>query len=245
MSENQGHSPLAQFEIHPLIDLKSGTLDLSFTNASLFMVLAVSSIIFFMLGATRSRSIVPGRWQCMAEMAYEFIAGLLRENVGNEGRKFFPLVFSAFMFILFCNLLGMLPYSFTATSHIAVTFALAAALFFIVTVVGFARHGLHFLSLFAPQGVPLWMMPLIIPIECISYLIRPVSLSIRLAANMIAGHVLLKVIAGFILPLGVFGILPGASLVLFIGFEIFIACLQAYIFSMLLCVYLNDAVNLH
>lgn len=243
MSEK--HSPLAQFEIHPLINFKAGTLDLSFTNASLFMVLAVSAIIFFMIGATRQRAMIPGRWQCMAEMAYEFIANLLRENVGSEGRKFFPLVFCTFMFILLCNLLGMVPYSFTATSHIAVTFALAAALFLIITAVGFIRHGLHFFSLFAPQGVPTWMMPVIVPIECISYLIRPVSLSIRLAANMIAGHVLLKVIAGFILPLGIFGILPGAFLVLFIGFEIFIACLQAYIFSMLLCVYLNDAVNLH
>lgn len=245
MSEKHGHSPLAQFEIHPILSLKTGALDLSFTNASLFMVLAVSAIIFFMIGSTRSRSLVPGRWQCMAEMVYEFIAGLLRENVGNEGRKFFPLIFCSFMFILFCNLAGMLPYSFTVTSHIAVTFALAAFLFLIVTIVGFARHGLHFLALFAPQGVPGWMMPVIVPIELISYLIRPVSLSIRLAANMIAGHVLLKVIAGFILPLGIFGILPGAFLVLFIGFEIFIACLQAYIFSMLLCVYLNDAVHLH
>jgi F-type H+-transporting ATPase subunit a len=165
MSEK--HSPLAQFEIHPLINFKAGTLDLSFTNASLFMVLAVSAIIFFMIGATRQRAMIPDRWQCMAEMAYEFIANLLRENVGSEGRKFFPLVFCTFMFILLCNLLGMVPYSFTATSHIAVTFSLAAALFLIITAVGFIRHGLHFFSLFAPQGVPTWMMPVIIPIECI------------------------------------------------------------------------------
>ena len=245
MSEHQGHNPLAQFEIHPLIDFKMGGFDLSFTNASLFMVLAVSGIIFFMLGSTQNRSLVPGRWQCMAEMIYEFIAGMLHENVGPQGMRFFPLVFSAFMFILFCNMLGMMPYSFTATSHIAVTFGLAAVLFIIVTLYGVIRHGTHFFSLFAPEGVPAWIMPVIVPIELVSYLVRPVSLSIRLAANMIAGHVLLKIFAGFILVLGVFGIFPGAFLVVFIGFEIFIACLQAYIFTMLLCVYLNDAVNLH
>ena len=245
MSEQHGHNPLAQFEIHPLVDFKVGGVDLSFTNASLFMALAVSGIIFFILGSTRARAMVPGRWQCMAEMLYEFIAGMLHENVGKDGLKFFPLVFSTFMFILFCNLLGMMPYSFTATSHIAVTFALAAALFLAMTIFGLARHGLHFFSLFAPEGVPAWIMPVIIPIELVSYLVRPVSLSIRLAANMIAGHVLLKIFAGFVIALGIFGIFPGAFLVLFIGFEIFIACLQAYIFTMLLCVYLNDAVNLH
>ena len=245
MTEHHGHNPLAQFEIHPIFDFKMGGIDLSFTNASLFMVLAVSGIIFFMLGATRYRSLIPGRWQCMAEMIYEFIAGMLMENVGSDGLKFFPLIFSSFMFILFCNLLGMMPYSFTATSHIAVTFALAGGLFVIVTLFGLFRHGLHFFSLFAPQGVPAWIMPVIVPIELVSYLVRPVSLSIRLAANMIAGHVLLKIFAGFVLALGIWGIFPQAFLVVFIGFEIFIACLQAYIFTMLLCVYLNDAVNLH
>ena len=245
MTENHGHSPLAQFEIHPIFDFKMGSFDLSFTNASLFMVLATSCIIFFMMGATRYRAMIPGRLQCAAEMLYEFIAGMIMENVGKDGLKFFPLIFSAFMFILFCNLLGMTPYSFTATSHIAVTFALAATLFLIVTLYGIVRHGTHFFALFVPEGVPSWIMPLIVPIELVSYIVRPVSLSIRLAANMIAGHVLLKIFAGFVVTLGVWGIFPQAFLVMFIGFEIFIACLQAYIFTMLLCIYLNDAVNLH
>lgn len=246
MTEHHGHSPLAQFEIHPLIDFKAGDIDLSFTNASLMMVLAVSAILFFLIGSTRPRALVPGRWQAVAEMFYEFVANLIKENVGNEGRQYFPLIFSVFMFVLFCNLLGMLPYSFTVTSHIAVTFFMAGALFIMVTTVGIIRHGFHFFSLFLPQGTPGWMAPLMVLIELFAYLARPVSLSVRLAANMLAGHTMLKVIAGFVIMLGfIGGWAPFALLIALSGFEIFVAVLQAYIFAILLCVYLNDSVNLH
>lgn len=241
-----GHSPLAQFEIHPLIGIDAGGVDLSFTNASLFMVLAVSGILFFLIGASRQRALVPGRLQATAEMFYEFIANLMKENVGNEGRRYFPLVFSTFMFVLFTNLLGMLPYSFTVTSHIIVTFALAFFLFLFVTGVGLYRHGFHFFSLFLPQGTPGWMAPLMVFIELFAYLARPISLSVRLAANMLAGHTMLKVIAGFVVMLGFLGgWLPFALLIVLSGFEIFVAVLQAYIFAILICVYLNDAVHLH
>lgn len=246
MADSHGHSPLAQFEIHPLMDITVGGVNLSFTNASLFMVLAVSGILLFLVGASRPRALVPGRLQATAEMFYEFIAGMMKENIGNEGRKYFPLVFSTFMFVLFTNLLGMLPYSFTVTSHIAVTFAIALFLFLFITVVGLVRHGLHFFSLFLPHGTPGWMAPLMVFIELFAYLARPVSLSVRLAANMLAGHTMLKVIAGFVIMLGfVGGWLPFALLIVLSGFEIFVAVLQAYIFAILVCVYLNDAVHLH
>jgi len=165
--------------------------------------------------------------------------------VGNEGRKYFPFVFTLFMFVLFGNLLGMTPYSFTFTSHIAVTFALAIVIFIGVTILGFAKHGIHFFSFFLPPGTPLPMWPLLIPIEVISYLSRPISLSVRLFANMLAGHTLLKVIAGFIAVLGVFGVVPLAFVVVLTGLEILIAFLQAYVFTILTCLYINDALHLH
>lgn len=199
---------------------------------------------FMVLGMRRS-AIVPGRWQCAAEMAYEFIANMLRDTVGQEGRKYFPFVFTVFMFVLFGNLLGMVPYSFTFTSHIVVTFALAFIIFVGVTILGFVKHGFHFFSFFVPPGTPLPMYPLLIPIEVISYLSRPISLSVRLFANMLAGHTLLKVIAGFVWALGVFGILPLAFVVALTGLEILIACLQAYVFTILTCLYINDALHLH
>ena len=245
MAENGGHSPLEQFTIKRIAEFDVGGLDLSFTNSSAFMVLAVligSSILI--LGMRRG-ALVPGRMQSIAELSYEFIAGLIRDTVGSEGRRYFPIVFTLFMFILIGNLLGMIPYSFTFTSHIIVTFALAAVVFIGVTILAVVKHGLHFFSFFVPPGAPLYMWPLLIPIEVISYLSRPISLSVRLFANMLAGHTLIKVIAGFIALLGVFGILPFALVVALTGLEILIAFLQAYVFAILTCLYINDALHLH
>ena len=238
-------SPLQQFEIKPIIPIELGGADVSFTNSSLFMVISLVAISAFMILGMRRGAIVPGRWQCATEMAYEFIANMLRDTVGQEGRKYFPFVFTVFMFVLFGNLLGMVPYSFTFTSHIVVTFALAFIIFVGVTILGFVKHGLHFFSFFVPPGTPLPMYPLLIPIEVISYLSRPISLSVRLFANMLAGHTLLKVIAGFVWALGLFGVLPLAFVVALTGLEILIACLQAYVFTILTCLYINDALHLH
>lgn len=240
------NNPLAQFEIKPIIELEFMGYDISFTNSSLFMLLSLIFAVGFMLYATRKKTLIPSRGQAMAETLYSLIDDMLLQNVGYGGRKFFPLIFSLFMFILFCNLFGMMPYSFTSTSHIIVTFALAILVFFIVTMVGFINHGFHFLSLFLPKGTPGWLAPLIILIELFAYLARPVSLSLRLAANMIAGHVLLKVLVGFLVAMSIYlKPLPVPLIVVIIGFEIFVAMLQAYIFTILTCVYLNDAVNLH
>ena len=235
-----------QFEINRLLKLDLFGLDVSFTNSSLFMVLAVSIALLFLTMAMNNRSLVPSRMQSIAELSYEFVANMIRENVGKEGMKYFPFVFSLFIFVLMCNMLGMLPGSFTVTSHIVVTFALAALVFVVVTGIGFARHGLGYLKLFVPDGVPMWLMPLIVPIELISYLIRPVSLSVRLFANMMAGHTMLKVFAGFVVSLGVVGgIAPLIATVAFTGLELVVAFLQAFIFTVLTCIYLNDAVNMH
>jgi len=240
-----GHSPLAQFEIHHIVPIKIGGYDVSFTNSSLMMVIAVALATTFLLLGMRRGALVPGRWQSAAEVTYEFVADLFRETVGQEGRRFFPFVFTLFLFILFGNMLGLLPYSFTFTSHIIVTFALAAVVFVGVTIVGFAKHGLHFFSFFVPPGAPILMWPLLIPIEVISYLSRPISLSVRLFANLLAGHTLLKVIAGFVAVLGVAGVLPLAVVIALTGLEMLIAFLQAYVFAILTCLYLNDALHLH
>ena len=217
------------------------------------MLLAIIAVSFFIIFGMRKSALVPGRMQSMAELSYEFIANMLKENVGNEGRKYFPFVFTVFMFVLFCNLLGLLPYSFTPTSHIIVTFSLAMLVFTTVVIIGFAKHGLGFFKLFAPSGVPGWIVPFLIPIEIISFLARPISLSIRLAAAMTAGHILLKVFAGFIIMLGgagIFGtiagiVVPLPLLVVLMGLELFVAFLQAYIFSMLTSIYLHDSIHLH
>ena len=239
-------SPLEQFTVKPIIPIHLGGIDASLTNAGVFMVATVAAITLFLMIGTRKKAMVPGRMQSLAELSYEFIAGMIRDNVGNEGRKFFPFVFSLFMFILFANLLGMLPYSFTFTSHIVVTFAMATAVFIGVTIVGIARHGFHFLSFFVPKGVPAVMLPLLVPIEILSYLSRPLSLSIRLFANMMAGHTMMKVFAGFIIPLGfIGGWAPLAVDVALTGFEFLVAFLQAYVFTVLTCLYLNDAIHLH
>ncbi|MGI9524212.1 MAG: F0F1 ATP synthase subunit A [Hyphomicrobiaceae bacterium] len=234
-----------QFEINRFLKLEIGGLDASFTNSSAFMVAALVCVLGFLTLAMSNRTLVPGRMQSVAELSYEFIANLLRENVGKEGMKYMPFVFTLFMFILACNMLGMLPYSFTVTSHIVVTFALAALVFVVVTAIGFARHGIGFLKLFVPDGVPLALLILIVPIELISYLIRPISLSVRLFANMMAGHTMLKVFAGFVVSLGAFGVVPLLATIAFTGLEFVVAFLQAFIFSVLTCIYLNDAVNMH
>ena len=243
----EAHSPLAQFEIKPIGGpIHIGGLDVSFTNSSLWMVIAVAAITVFMLLGTRKQAIVPGRWQSLCEGMYDFISNMLRDNVGNEGRAYFPFVFSLLMFILFANVLGLLPGAFTVTSHIIVTFGMAAFIFLMVTLVGIVRHGFHFFTYFAPQGAPMWLMPLMIPIEIISYLIRPMTLSIRLFANMVAGHVMLAVIGSFAFALGIWaGWVPIAAVTALFGLELMIACLQAYVFAILTCIYLHDAIHLH
>lgn len=236
---------MEQFEINRFLKLDLFGLDASFTNSSMFMILAVVLIIGFLNYAMGGRALIPTRVQSVAEMAYEFIANMVYENTGKEGMKYFPFVFTLFIFVLVLNLLGMIPYSFTVTSHIVITFALAAMVMVMVTFIGFARHGLGFLKLFKPEGLPLWLLPIIVPIEVISFLIRPISLSVRLFANMMAGHTLLKVFAGFVVSLGVFGIVPLIATVAFTGLEFLVAFLQALIFSVLTCIYLNDAINMH
>lgn len=240
------HNPLEQFSITRLIPLEIGGVDVSFTNSSAFMVVAVLLITLFLLTAMRQRSMVPGRLQLSAELAYEFVANMVRDNVGKAGMPYFPFIFTLFMFILFANLLGMLPYSFTVTSHIIVTFGLAAVVFVGATIVGIILHGYKFLGLFVPHGVPAALLLIVVPIEFVSYFIRPFSLSIRLFANMMAGHTMMKVFGGFVISLGVLaGWLPLVFIAALTGLEIGIAILQAYVFAILTCLYLNDAVHLH
>lgn len=245
MSEN--HNPLEQFTIRYYTDeLELFGFNLNLTNSTLFMVLSVIAVMIFTSIGIKKRALVPGRWQSLVEVVYEMVAATIRDNVGNEGRQYFPFIFTTFMFVLACNLMGMMPYSFAVTSHIAVTFALAGFIFLAVTVIAILKHGTKFFGFFLPHGTPWWIAPLMIFIELFSYLARPVSLSIRLAANMMAGHIMLKVVAGFVISLGwLFGWAPLAFLVGFSGFEVFIAILQAYIFTVLTCIYLNDAIHLH
>jgi len=239
-------NPLQQFEVKTLVPIQLGDVDASLTNAGLFMIITVAAITLFLTLSMRQKSLVPGRWQSMAELSYEFIAGMIRDNVGAEGRKYFPFVFSLFMFILFANLIGLIPYSFTFTSHIVVTFAMAAFVFIGVTIIAIVRHKLHFFSFFLPSGVPMVMAPVLVPIEVLSYLSRPVSLSIRLFANMMAGHTMMKVFAGFVIPLGIIGgWAPLTVDVALTAFEFLVAFLQAYVFTVLTCLYLNDAIHLH
>jgi F-type H+-transporting ATPase subunit a len=240
------HSPLAQFEIKRLVEWNVGGLDVSFTNASLFMVIAIAAITLFLTWSMRGRAMVPGRMQSMAEISYEFIANMIKDNVGSDGRKYFPFIFTLFMFVLFWNLLGMIPYTFTVTSQIIVTFALAALVFVGVTVIGIVRHGFKFLTFFVPSGVPVVLLIILVPIEVISYFVRPISLSVRLFANMLAGHTLLKVFGGFVVSLGIYlGWLPLGFIVVLTGLEFLVAFLQAYVFAILSCLYLNDALHLH
>ena len=244
-------SPLEQFTIRRYAEFSLGGYDASFTNAALFMLLGLLAVWLFMFLGLRKTSIVPGRWQAAVESVHEFIVGLVDENIGPKGRRYVPFIFSLFVFILALNLIGLLPYGYTVTSHIAVTFAMAAFIFLMCIGIGFARHGLHFFSLFVPPKTPALLLPIIIPIELISYLSRPLTLSIRLFANMTAGHILLKVFAGFIISLGLaggalaaIGILPFFMNVALYALELLVAVVQAYVFALLTCVYLNDSVNL-
>ena len=241
--------PIHQFELHPIVPIKIFGWDVSFTNSLLFMVASVVLITAFFMLSMRSRSLVPGRLQSMAEVTHEFVADMLRESTGSAGMKYFPFVFTIFMFIFTCNMLGMIPGFFTVTSHIIVTAALAALVFLTVLIVGFAKNGIRFLKLFVPEGVPIAILPLVVLIEVISFLSRPVSHSVRLFANMLAGHITLKVFGGFVVMLlgaGAFAALSPLPLLMAIALtalEVLVAFLQAYVFTMLTCMYLNDALH--
>ena len=242
---------LGQFELHHSLGALGRSVN--FTNSNLMMVIGGVLILAALYYGMRPRAVVPGRLQALAEIAYSSIMNMTVGSIGPEGKRFFPFIFTLFFFVLMGNMLGLLPYSFTYTSHIAVTAGLAILVIIIVTAVALRIHGLHFFTYFFPQGAPKLLAPLIIPIEVISYLSRPVSLSVRLFANMVAGHVMLKVFATFVVLIGgsagILGVL-GASLpmalnVALIGFEILVAFLQAYVFAILTCIYLHDAVHLH
>ena len=244
------NDPISQFKVTPLLPLEIGGLDLSFTNSALFMVATVGISATFLVLTTSGRGLIPTRLQSISEMLYEFIAKMLRDAAGAAGMRFFPLVFSLFVFVLVANLLGMFPYFFTVTSHLIVTFALALLVIGTVLVYGFYKHGLGFLKLFVPDGAPGWILPFVVVIEIISFLSRPISLSIRLFANMLAGHITLKVFAGFVVSLGALGfggiigaILPLLMTVALTGLEFLVAFLQAYVFAVLTCMYLNDALH--
>jgi F-type H+-transporting ATPase subunit a len=238
-------SPLDQFRIDTLVPIKLGNIDASFTNSSLWMVLAITLITLFLTLSVRQGQMVPGRLQSIAELSYEFIGSMIRTNVGSGGRPYFPFIFTLFMFILFGNLLGLLPYSFTFTSHIAVTFGMAIVVFVGTTIIAFAKHGLKFFSFFLPHGTPIFIAPLLVPIEVLSYFTRPISLSLRLFANMTAGHTLLKVFGGFVFAMGFLGIVPLVANIALFGLEFLLAFLQAYVFAVLSCIYLHDALHMH
>jgi F-type H+-transporting ATPase subunit a len=243
--------PIHQFAINDIVDFGTiGGVNLAFTNSALFMMLSVALIAAFLILGTSGRALVPGRVQALAEMSYEFVANMLRESAGQEGMRFFPFVFSLFMFVLFANLLGLFPYFFTVTSHIVITAALAATVILLVIGYGFYRNGFGFMKLFVPHGVPGYLLPLVVLIEVLSFLSRPISLSVRLFANMLAGHITLKVFASFIIMLGAFGfagwlgaIIPFAMTVALTALEVLVAFLQAYVFAILTCIYLNDAIH--
>jgi F-type H+-transporting ATPase subunit a len=244
--------PIHQFAIDPIFHIATiGGQEIAFTNSSLFMVIAVGIIGTLLVGMTSSRSLVPGRLQSLAEISYEFVATTIRSTAGSEGMKFFPLVFSLFMFILVTNMVGLIPYAFTVTSHIIITVSLALLVFITVLICGFAAHGLHFFKLFVPSGIPIYILPLVVFIEIFSFLLRPVSHSVRLFANMLAGHIALKVFASFI-PLLVAGLgvigwvgatLPLGMVIALTALELLVAFLQAYVFAILTCIYLNDTIH--
>ena len=240
-------NPMQQFTVHRIgPEIKIAGVDLSFTNASLFMVISAAIIILFLFLGSKEKRIIPNKLQLIAEMFYTFVAKMISDTAGSKAKPYFSFIFSLFMFVLFCNMFGMIPYAFTVTSHIIVTFVLAAFIFVGVTIIGFMKHGLGYLKLFVPSGVPMVLLPLIVVIEIISYLSRPISLSVRLFANMMAGHTMMKVFGGFVISLGIVGgWLPLSFSVALTGLEILVAFLQAYVFAILTCIYLNDALNLH
>jgi F-type H+-transporting ATPase subunit a len=243
--------PIHQFQIKDLMPMASmGGHQIAFTNSALVMFIIVGLISALLIGATAPRAVVPGRLQSIAEMSYEFIAHTVRSSAGTEGMKFFPFVFTLFMFILFANVIGLIPYSFTVTGQLVVTASLALLVFFVVVGYGFWRNGLHFLNLFVPKGVPKLILPAIVVIEVLSFVSRPVSHSVRLFANMLAGHITLQVFAGFIIMLAGFGVLgwfgaalPFLMVVMLTALELLVAFLQAYVFAILTCIYLNDAIH--
>jgi F-type H+-transporting ATPase subunit a len=244
--------PIHQFRIVEMFPMvKVGNIDVSFTNSSLLMLIAVAGLTLFLVGATAKKALVPSRLQSSAELMYEFVATTIRSTAGTEGMRFFPFVFTLFMFVLTLNMLGLIPYSFTVTSHIIITAALAITVFLAVLIYGLVRHGLHFFNLFVPKGVPIYILPLIVFIEILSFVSRPISHSVRLFANMLAGHITLQVFAGFIILLGtglgalgwIGGILPFTMIVVLYALETLVAFLQAYVFAILTCIYLNDAIH--
>ena len=243
--------PIHQFEIHKIFTLGTfGGHEIAFTNSSLYMVIAVLVIALLLVGATAGRSLVPGRMQSLAELSYEFVATTIRSTAGSEGMKFFPLVFSLFMFTLVANIIGLIPYTFTVTSHIIITVSLAMVVFLTVVIYGFAKNGLHFFKLFVPSGIPIFILPLVVFIEVFSFFLRPISHSVRLFANMLAGHIALKVFASFIPLLAGLGIAGYAGAVMPLGMvialtalELLVAFLQAYVFTILTCIYINDAIH--
>lgn len=244
------NDPIHQFHINPILPIQIGDLNVSFTNSSLFMVVTTATVAGFLVLSTSSRSLIPGRWQSLAELSYEFVAKTLKDAAGKEGMQFFPFVFSLFMFILTANLFGMFPYFFTITSHIIVTFMLAMMVILTVVICGLIKHGFHFFNLFVPKGVPAVLIPLVTAIEIISFISRPVSLSVRLFANILAGHIAVKVFAGFIVILGALGIggwigavLPLGLTMALTALEFLVAFLQAYVFTILTCMYLHDALH--
>jgi len=244
--------PIHQFNIDDLFTIGHiGGQPIYFTNSSAYMLVAVAVISLLMIGGVAGRQLVPGRFQSVAELSYEFVANMLRSNAGAEGMKFFPLVFSLFMFILVSNLIGIIPYTFTISSHIIVTASFALLVFFTVLLYGFYKNGLKFFKIFVPSGIPIYILPLVVAIEIISFLSRPLSHSVRLFANMLAGHITLKVFAGFVALLGtslgaigwIGGVLPLALTVALTALELLVAFLQAYVFAILTCIYLNDALH--
>jgi F-type H+-transporting ATPase subunit a len=240
-------NPMSQFDVYRIgPEIKVGAFDISFTNSSLFMIIStVSILLVFNMGSKRN-SVLPNKMQLLAELSYTFVAKMISDTAGSKAKPYFAFIFSLFMFVLFCNMFGMIPYTFTVTSHIIVTFILASFIFIGVTIIGFIKHGFGYLKLFVPSGVPAVLLPLIVVIEIISYLSRPISLSVRLFANMMAGHTMMKVFGGFVISLGlVGGWLPLSFSVALTGLEILVAFLQAYVFAILTCIYLNDALNLH
>jgi F-type H+-transporting ATPase subunit a len=243
--------PIHQFAIQDLAPLFSiGSRHFAFTNSAAYMFAIIILVSALMIGATLPRAVVPGRLQSVAEMSYEFIATTVRASAGTEGMKFFPFVFTLFMFVLFANLIGLIPYSFTVTSQLIITAVLALLVFFMVVIYGFWRNGFRFFKLFVPSGVPIYFLPMIVPIEVMSFLTRPLSHSVRLFANMLAGHITLQVFAAFIIMLAGYGILgwfgaaiPFALVVILFALELLVACVQAYVFAILTCIYLNDAIH--
>ena len=235
------HSPLDQFTIQRIFEMKIGNIDISLTNSSVIKIDVLVILNVFLIYANKRKSVVPGRLQSIAEMSYEMIYNTTQSNLGNNGKRLFPLVYSLFMFILLCNMLGLIPYSFTVTSHIIVTFALAFGVFLLATIMGFVINGHKYLRLFLPKGVPVFLIPILVPIEIVSYISRPISLAVRLAANMMAGHTIIKVFAMFVVTLGIWGIAPLLFIVVLYVLETLIAFLQAYVFAVLTCLYINDS----